>query len=107
VINDSNETAHTLSTSNIHLPTVPDIQVSQPDDDPHTKSFAHSTNAIHLVKLQVAEPPDASRSEVEEARLRLPRKQSTSVVSLHALSIMAIIIIKKLVIIIVTRVIHE
>jgi len=58
------------------------MQVTQFGDDyPHKKSFAHNTSPIHSVKLQVAEPPDASRSEVEEARLRQPRKQSTTIVS--------------------------
>ena len=54
---------------------VPVIELTTPNQDDHSalvRSFTRSMTPRPQVRLQVADPPKASRSEIDEARLRLP-----------------------------------
>jgi len=95
VINDDNVTAHDFGIHGNSVLTVPDIRVTEHGIH-HTKSLSHSTSSSVLVKLQVGEPPNASRSEVEEARQKLPMmgRHSTAFLSkvVHFLSFTTLIV---------------
>ena len=61
--------------------TVPVIEVTKPDDDhprPRSLSYSNCYSPQLVVKLQVAEPPDASEHEVDEARKKTTHNHDAS-----------------------------
>jgi len=69
--------------------TIPAIEITKPVDDKlyattgddhfNYRSPSHSSRMrFTAVKLQVAEPPSASKQEVNDARLRLTRSRNVS-----------------------------
>jgi len=55
---------------------VPVIELTEPSQDDHSslvRSFSRSVSHRSQIRLQVADPPTASRSEIDEARLKLPK----------------------------------
>jgi len=73
------DTAITISDDSTACKMVPVTELTAPSQDDHSslvRSFTHSLIPRPQIRLQVADPPTASRSEVDEARLKLPKPTS-------------------------------